>query len=88
MVEKSWWLLGLHGLRRLVLHGSGWLVWDIGRDDGACEAGCMSASSWIVVARRGGFVWSRVEFYNRVDVPIQPVVVRVEFREELCGRVG
>ena len=75
MVEKSWWLLGLHGLRRLVLHGSGWLVWDIVGDDDACEAGCLSASSWIVVARRGGFVWSRVEFYNCVDVPIQPVVV-------------
>jgi hypothetical protein len=33
-----------------------------------------------VAARRGGFVWSRIELCNRVDAPIQPVVV------ESCSR--
>jgi len=76
----AWWrshggYLACSGLQRPVLHGSGWLVWDIVGDDGACEVGYLSASSWIVVAQRGGFVWSHVELCNRADVPIQPVVV-------------
>ena len=51
-----------------------------------CEVGCFSAFSWVVVARCSGFVWHlvarcsgfvwhRVELHNRVDVPIQLVVV-------------
>ena len=63
------------GLQRPVLHDSGWLVWDIVGDNDACEVGYLSASSWVVVAWRGDFVWSRVEVGNRVDVPIQLVVV-------------
>ena len=31
------------------------------RDDNACEVGCLLASSWVVVVRRSGFVWSRVD---------------------------
>jgi hypothetical protein len=59
---------------------SDWLAWDIVRNDGTRELGCLSASSWAVAARRGGFVWSRIELCNRVDAPIQPVVV------ESCSR--
>ena len=61
----AWWRscgghLACSGLWRPVLHGSGWSVWDIDGDDGACEVGYLSASSWVVVARRDGFLWSRV----------------------------
>ena len=67
--------LACSGLRRLALHGSGWSVQDIVGDDGACEVGCVSASSWVVVAWRGVFFYGvEFELHNRVDVPIQPVV--------------
>ena len=73
MVECGGYL-DCSGLWWPVLHGSGWLAWDIVGDDGAREVGRLSASSWVVV-RSSGFVWSRVELRNRVDVPFQPVVV-------------
>ena len=78
-MTAAWWrsgggYLACSGLRRPVLHGSGWLAWDIVGDDSAREVGRLSASSWVVVWS-GGFVWSRVELRNRVDVPFQPVVV-------------
>ena len=59
MVEESWWLLGL---QRTAAASSTWqrLVGDIIGDDGACEVGCLSASSWVVVVR-GMVVFYRVE---------------------------
>ena len=64
-MTAAWWRSGgghlaCSGLRRLALHGSGWSVQDIVGDDGACEVGCVSASSWVVVAWRGDFLWRRV----------------------------
>ena len=55
-----WWRsrgghLACSGLRQPALHGSGWSVQDIVGDDGAHEVGCVSASSWVVVAWRGDF---------------------------------
>ena len=48
MVECGGYL-DCSGLRWPVLHGSGWLAWDIVGDDGAREVGRLSASSWVVV---------------------------------------
>ena len=61
----AWWrsrggYLACSGLRQPALHGSDWSVQDIVGDDDAREVGCVSASSWVVVAWRGDFLWRRV----------------------------
>ena len=70
----AWWSrrgddLACNGLRRPILHGSGWLAWDIVGDDGACVVGYFRLLGWWygVVALYGVII--------RVDVPIQPDIV-------------
>ena len=60
-MTTAWWSSGgghlaCSGLRWLALHGSGWSVQDIVGDNNTLEVGYMSASFWVVVAWRGGFV--------------------------------
>jgi len=56
MVEESLWLLGL---QQTAVASSAWQWLDgVGhhRDDDAREVGYLSTSSWVMVARCGGFV--------------------------------
>ena len=59
--------MACNGLWWPVLHGSGWLVTASGMM-AACEVGCLSASSWVVV------VWGMVIFY-RVELSYATVLM-------------
>ena len=95
----AWWgsrgsYTACSGLRRLVLHGSDWLAWDIVGNDGACGEGylsalllvcggcgmgnCLELSGVGVPVLMSQSNWQLLSV-ARVDVPIRPARVRVIF---------